>query len=166
MIYNDSCCFTGHRIIAEGALNNVLIGLYRTVVELYGRGIRYFICGGARGFDMYAAQTVMKLKRQYEDISLVMALPCRDQDALWNRREREDFAQIIAGADLIYYVSGDEYKKGCMQRRNIWMAEHARVCVYYKERDFGGTAFTVQYAGKRGCELFDVLSFEDTPCSM
>ena len=47
-------------------------------------GYVYFISGMALGFDMICAEIVLELKMKYPYIKLICAIPCKNQDKLWN----------------------------------------------------------------------------------
>ena len=49
------------------------------IKNLYEEGFREFYSGMAEGFDMIAAEAVLQLKEQYEDMTLVAAIPFRAQ---------------------------------------------------------------------------------------
>ena len=71
-----TCCFTGHRIIPAAVLPGLKEELEQAVREMVDRGVSRFLCGGARGFDTLAAQTVLQLKREYSTLELFLVLPC------------------------------------------------------------------------------------------
>ena len=47
----ETCCFTGHRKIPEEEREQLARRLEATVEELIRAGVRYFVAGGALGFD-------------------------------------------------------------------------------------------------------------------
>ena len=47
-----------------------------TITNVITEGVTDFYDGGAIGFDMLAAETVIELKTEYPDIKLHMLLPC------------------------------------------------------------------------------------------
>lgn len=76
-----TCCFAGHRDIPPESLPVLAAMLETTVHDLIADGIRYFYAGGALGFDTLAAETVLRLRDQFPQIRLILALPCREQIA-------------------------------------------------------------------------------------
>ena len=54
--------------------------LVRAITILYGKGVREFRAGGARGFDTLAALTILEFKENHPDVRLVLMLPCKHQD--------------------------------------------------------------------------------------
>ena len=67
-----TCCFTGHRIIK--ITPELVQRLRDAIVDVIGKGVMEFYNGGAIGFDMLAAETVIELKAEYPDIKLHMLL--------------------------------------------------------------------------------------------
>ena len=148
-----SCCFTGHRIIKADDKPDIFERTIAVIRELYERGITNFICGGALGFDMVAADAVIYLREyQLRDITLELVLPCRDQDMKWKNYERKKYAEILKQADKITYIA-EKYSPECMVRRNRLMVDKSIHCVAYIYKNFGGAASTVRYANDSDKQL-------------
>ncbi|MCX4372959.1 MAG: SLOG family protein [Dysosmobacter sp.] len=150
-----TCCFTGHRKLPFWGRRKVAAKLEKTIINLIDRGIRFFGAGGALGFDTLAAQTVLRLKKKYSDIKLILVLPCLTQARGWPTEDVEEYERIKAQADKVIYTA-QEYTKGCMHKRNRHLVDHSSVCVCYLTKDNGGTAYTVDYAEKRGLEIINL----------
>ena len=152
---SQSCCFTGHRSIPDDKYDELKTQLKETVSSLAERGMIYFYAGGAMGFDALAAAEVLLQKQKYPDIKLMLALPCRNQTDGWKDNDARLFEYIHERADSVIYTSL-EYSAGCMQKRNRFMVEASSVCVCYKTRASGGTAYTVRFAEKTGVEVINL----------
>ena len=94
-----TCCFTGHRKLPFWGRRKVAAKLEKTIINLIDRGIRFFGAGGALGFDTLAAQTVLRLKKKYSDIKLILVLPCLTQARGWPTEDVEEYERIKAQAD-------------------------------------------------------------------
>lgn len=149
-----TCCFTGHRTIPQKEWTAIENKTEEICLELIQRGIKYFMTGGALGFDTMAAQCILRLRTEY-DIKLIIAVPCRTQSKNWSEADREIYRRILELADCVTVLS-EEYTKECMLRRNRYMVQHSSVCVAYLKRMSGGTAYTVRYAADEGAELIFV----------
>ena len=57
-----SCAFSGHRILDD---NFDIKVLDREIKQLIDGGTEIFYCGMARGFDLIAAECVLKYKKKY-----------------------------------------------------------------------------------------------------
>ena len=148
---NRTCFFTGHRDIPEYVQHLINDKLLKTIDELYGKGYVNFICGGAVGFDTMAAKAVLERKKDL-DIRLVLYLPCKDQDKSFSPEQKAEYQAILECADEVL-VMYDHYVRGCMHARNRKMADDSSKCVAFCTEKTGGTAYTVNYADKKGIEI-------------
>ena len=145
IIKSKTCSFTGHRIIEKDVMVKLMSNLRETCEKLILQGFDTFISGGARGFDILAAETVLSLKSIHPHIRLVMALPCKNQTQGWGKADKERYEKILALAEQIEYIS-ENYFNGCMQIRNRFMINNSSICVAYQKNASGGTYSTVLYA--------------------
>lgn len=154
---NETCCFTGHRDIPTELYPNVKNALKKELFKVYAEGVRCFIAGGALGFDMICAKTVLELRETYEDITLTLAIPCHGHDAKWKESSKNELKRIVELADEVVYVS-EQYEKGCMFRRNRYMVDRSCICISYCTKSTGGSRYTVDYALSSGIEVTELSS--------
>lgn len=152
---NLTCCFTGHRDIKDEDVPEIKKNILAEVESLIKRGIIYYGCGGALGFDTIAAEAVIELKEKYNNIRLILVLPCRDQSNFWNSENKIKYEEIMKKADKVIYTS-DKYYKGCMQKRNRHLVDHSCVCIAYVRKNNGGSVYTLKYASENGHEIIFV----------
>ena len=150
-----TCCFTGHRRIPEKDYAVIKEGLEKIILELYNKGIRFFEAGGALGFDTLAAESVLRLRESCPELRLILVLPCLDQTKGWKAGDVERYEEIKRQADKTVYT-GQEYTPGCMHTRNRRLVDDSSVCVCYQTRSRGGTAYTVDYAKKKGLKAINL----------
>ena len=55
----ENCAFSGHRDISPEKVLPLVELLKRSIAYAYEQGCRSFFCGGAVGFDTYAAKEVI-----------------------------------------------------------------------------------------------------------
>lgn len=151
-----TCCFTGHRAFRPGELPHVRAALERHILTLHDeRGVRYFGAGGALGFDTLAAETVLRLRSALRpDLRLILVLPCMDQAVRWPLSDQEKYAQIKLQADKVV-VLARSYRTGIMHARNRHLVDHAGWCICYLYKSAGGTAYTVDYARRKGLAILN-----------
>ena len=152
----QSVCFTGHRNIPADEAEN-LKSLLKSTIEIYiRRDFKFFITGGAVGFDSMAAECISQLKQEGYDIYHILALPCRDQTIRWNDLSDLTFyKRMLGAADEVIYTSA-MYSKGCMHTRNRFMVDNSSVCIAYRTSEKGGTAYTCKYAKKEGLQIVNL----------
>lgn len=152
---SKTCCFTGHREIPPEKRTEIIGMLERIITSLYQKGVQYYGAGGALGFDTLAAQTILKLRKKYPDIKLILVLPCLTQTKGWKPEDVEEYERIKVQADKVTYTS-QEYTKGCMFKRNRHLVDNSSVCICYLTKNSGGTAYTVSYAKIQGIEVINI----------
>lgn len=152
--FNLTCCFTGHRVIASKDKEKLVLDLEKAVEEVINKGVKHFICGGAIGFDTLAANTVLKMKEKY-DVFLEIAVPCKDQDAKWNKKQKEEYQKILKSADKVT-VLFEEYVTGCMHFRDAFMVDNSDILISYYRGRQGGTQYTFMYAESRGLKIINL----------
>lgn len=155
----NTCFFTGHRTIPENKIKEITLRTRKQIYFHIARGYEYFVCGGAVGFDTIAAMQVARIRAGGAEISLILALPCRDQTAMWKSTEMLRLYQRIKGmADDIIYVN-DLFFKGCMKERNQFMVDCSSACItYFNEQKTGGTAQTVRMARKQDIAITNIYT--------
>ena len=152
-----TCSFTGHRRIEsahESKLSNLLS---RAIKYAYDNGCRKFITGGAIGFDTLAAREVIKFRISHPDVSLVLALPCVNQDENWSLAQRDSYSYTLSMADEVVYVS-EEYTDTCMRERNRYLAEECDMLIAYAARYASGAGQTVRMAKELGKQVYNLYS--------
>lgn len=142
-----TCAFRGHRIVANR--NEISKKLKETVSNLYDKGYRFFGAGGALGFDTLAALAVLKLKQKYDDMKLILVLPCINQIEKWKQPDIDLYEEIKKAADKVVYTS-QNYTSDCMLKRNRHLVDNSSIIVSYLTQNKGGTYYTVNYATKLG----------------
>lgn len=143
--------FTGPREM-KTAEETVRRRLNTLMAVLTTKGVFRYCCGGAKGFDLLAAETVMERKQTDPSLQLILILPYKPRA---QRPEADPYFHIKAQADQIIYTS-ETYFQGCMHRRNRQLVDRSRYCVALLERHQGGTFYTVQYALRQHAEVYDL----------
>lgn len=147
-----TCCFTGHRQIGAAVRKPLIAAVDMEIRNLYRKGYRYFIAGGAIGFDMLSEIEVLRAARFDRSVELILALPCRNQTALWKNNVEllKQYKDILGYARHVVYID-DLYREGCMRERNQFMVDHSSVCIAYYSGHFqSGAGQTVRMANAAG----------------
>ena len=152
-----TCCFTGHRIIK--ITPELVQRLKDTIIELIEQGVTDFYDGGAIGFDMLCAETVIELKAEYPDIKLHLLLPCPPEEQVkgWNKAQIARYNEILQAADSVTALS-EHYTEDCMKQRNKWLVELADCCICYCNNPRSGTGQTVRMAKDKGIDIINLFS--------
>lgn len=158
-----SCCFTGHRSSklpwggneADARCLELKRKLADALEELYGQGVRHFICGMATGCDMFFAEAVLALRERRPDVTLEAAVPCEEQDRRWTHGLSERYDRLLAECDSRTLVSR-AYTPECMMRRNRYMVDNAGTVLAVFNGSPGGTFNTLRYAVGLGRKIVEI----------
>ena len=153
---SKTVCFTGHRTLYEPR-QEVERRLETVVRSCIANGARTFITGGAVGFDTVAAQLILRLRSEFPNIYLALALPCppEQQTSRWTEVQKAEYYTIYQRADFVKIVS-DRYTSGCMFARNRLMVDRSGIPICYLRKNSGGTFYTVNYGKMNGIIQIDV----------
>lgn len=150
------CFFTGHRIISNDDKEFLFERIKNLVSELEEKGIYEFYAGGALGFDYIASKAVIEVKKKKPHICLRLLLPCYGSEKKWHHNQKYEFQMLKVHSDSIEYVSEEKYYDGCMQKRNITMAEQCGTCIAFCKNERSGTKKTMDYAESVGCLVINL----------
>jgi len=150
----ETACFTGHREM-KMATGEVKRRLSELLDILISRGVLFYGCGGAWGFDFLAAEMVIEKKKTNPAVKLILVLPCKDQDKGWRPEQQATYAYIKTQADKTVYTA-EKYFRGCMHKRNRHLVDNSKFCISLLEKHQGGTYYTFQYAMDKGLTIYNL----------
>ena len=153
---SKTCCFSGYRIEKmpfsandTAAADALCATLDRAVERAALQGYTRFLSGMSTGFDLWAAQAVLRARAHFP-VELLCAVPFDRQadqyPAIWKR----SFNQCLLAADRVYALSR-QYYPGCYAARNRFMVDASSLLICYFSGQPGGTAQTVRMA-EPACE--------------
>ncbi|MBQ9948050.1 MAG: DUF1273 family protein [Oscillospiraceae bacterium] len=151
-----TCSFTGHRVLKQ--TDELKNSLENEILKLIENGITDFYTGGARGWDMLCAETVLKLKTKYVHICLHLILPCppKAQMMKWTDSDKKRYDLILRCSDSVEIIS-ELYNDQCMRQRNIRLVELADIILcFYSNRIRSGTGQTIRLAQKKGIYIVNL----------
>ncbi|MCM1532802.1 MAG: DUF1273 domain-containing protein [Ruminococcus flavefaciens] len=161
LIKFQTVCFIGHRSQKlpwrfnkeDERCRVIKILIHSEIENAIQSGYNTFLCGMALGFDMICAETVFDLKKQYPNIKLIGALPCRTQDRKWQERDRERYKQLLNRLDDIRCIHNEYIGVECMLERNRYMVDNSSLMIALYNGLSGGTKSTIDYARKQGLKI-------------
>lgn len=124
---SEACCFTGHRpdklLRAE---EDIRLDLKEVILSAVDAGVITFISGMAKGVDVWAAEIVLEIKKDNDNIKLICALPNQE----WLQRCK----CLCDKADAVVII-GKDHHPGIYQLHNQWMllCEALHKTIYEKQ---------------------------------
>ena len=151
-------CFTGHR---PEKLNrsekSVLDGLETAIRQAIADGSNVFISGMARGVDIWAAEIVLRLRKEGANVKLICASPYEGFERGWSAEWQRRYNVILAAADLVRFICPG-YSRACFQIRNEWMVDHSALVIAVFNGQPSGTKNTIDYAKRKSVPCWNILS--------
>lgn len=152
--------FTGHRPQKLGGFNQnnpimtrVRNELFLTINDLIKEGVDTFISGGALGVDQLVCEIILSLKKNNNNIKLIIARPFPSQSKVWSFDQKKIFEKYLKSADKVVDVSSDPYSPYKMQIRNEWMIKNSDILVAVWDGSPSGTKNAIDFAVKQGKKI-------------
>lgn len=154
---NKTVCFSGHRpekLPGKGSADRPETEFIRNLLKTkintcVSEGYTRFLSGVARGIDLWAAQTVLEIKKINPGIELICVKPFENQGYNFPDEDKLLYEKIITEADYVICTS-PEYRKTCYYIRNCYMVDHAGMLIAFVNNYRSGTGQTINYAKKLG----------------
>ena len=157
------CAFTGHRPSklpwgydeSDPRCLALKSRLYDVLEAVCSTGVRSFVCGMAAGCDLYFAEALLSLRRDYPDIYLEAAVPYAGQADAWAPALRARYRRILLRCSE-QTVLRQTYSRECMMERNRYMVDKCSILVACCDGRPGGTLSTLRYAARLDKEIIEI----------
>lgn len=146
-----TCAFTGHRAMEQGYDTKDLLDKINKLIDI---GYDTFLVGMALGFDTLVFNLLEEV-RKTKNIRIIACIPCINQAYKFNKAQKIEYERMLDCANERIYV-GKEYTDKCMIKRNEFMVKNSSCLIAYVRRNYGGSAYTVKYATKKGVTVISV----------
>lgn len=142
---DSTCALSGNRQLAK---DFDIEKLKSTLESLIQSGYDTFLNGMAIGFDSVCFSVLHSLRKKYK-IKIIACIPCKNQNYKYTEEQNNVYKKMLTEADECILVS-ENYTKGCMQKRNMFMVDNCSALVVYQRKSIGGTKNTIEYAKRMG----------------
>lgn len=151
---SHTCCFSGYRpskmpfnIYDPAAVHALETLLDRAIDRAVAEGYDSFWSGMALGFDIWAAEAVIRAKKRHK-IRLLCAVPHEHQSDRYPPAWKKRYNVCLVHSDDVR-IFAPQYFTGCFAVRNRFMVDASSLLLCYYDGQSGGTAQTVAYAEKQ-----------------
>lgn len=146
--------FTGHRTYSTSEIERL-----ETVIEhLYSEGYTHFISGMAEGFDLAAAECVIRLKAHLKAIELECAIPFDGHIKTLNASDRERYKRVCQAADKVTILANESHPKVYFDRNDYLIEGADALICYYSGKRRSGTGYTVTKGLKKGLRTINLYA--------
>ena len=146
--------FTGHREYSAEQNNK----LEAAIRSLYADGYTTFMSGMAQGFDLAAAEVVLRLKGELTDLKLHCIIPFEGHISTLSRADRERYRDICNKADGVVTLASERNKSAYLVRNDYLVDNAEAIICYYSGKRRSGTGYTVTKAMKRGLRMINIYA--------
>lgn len=108
---------TGYRPHELGIFNDKHPGiaiikkaLYDQLYALADEGLEWVVISGQPGVEMWTAETVLALKREFPELKYSVITPFLEQEKNWNEQKQAQYLHIINHADFVTAVTKRPYE--------------------------------------------------------
>ena len=151
-----ACSFTGHRPERlEMSKEKVIAWLEEQIRKAVDDGYTDFITGMQRGVDIWAAEIVIKLRKENRNIHLISASAWNGMEKEWDPEWKKRYAKLLMGSDKIVYVGKTPGRQSFLDR-DYWMVDHSSRLIGVYTGAPGGTKRTIWYAKEKGLEVITI----------
>ena len=143
------CCFTGHRPLKLSlSETQARKWLEEQIDDAIAGGMTTFMTGMGMGVDLWAAETVLTKKAGNEAIRLIAVTPYPSFAAQWKDEWKDRYNRVWKAADYRVTMS-DRYDDGAVDKRNVWLVDHACLVIAFYNGEAGSTQRMLDYAGEK-----------------
>lgn len=146
-----ACALTGHRKLGQTFDRAAVKDVLKRLIEKENFSV--FYCGMALGFDTVCFQLLQELKAEGYALRVVACIPFEGQADRFSSENREIYEKMLEQCDRKYVLS-PAYTKYCMFVRNRFMVDRSDAVLAYLRFRPSGTAYTVDYAEKKGKPVY------------
>ncbi|WNC12130.1 DUF1273 domain-containing protein [Brevibacillus brevis] len=134
--------------------------LKRELVRFLEEDLEWVIISGQLGVEMWAAETVLELKKEYPHLKLAVITPFLNQEEKWKEETQDYYRNIVMQADYMNSVYQTPYQ-GAWQlgEKDKFLLSHSDgILLVYDEENEGSPKFLSKLAAKKA-ELGDYQVF-------
>lgn len=116
--------------------------------NFHNDGYTAYITGMADGFDLLAAEAVLSLRKELDNLRLACIVPFPTHGNSGNTDYKARYQHIKLSADFYYAVGTASYKSSFLRRNDVLLAQSSALICYYDGAQSGGTRYTIDKATK------------------
>lgn len=145
--------------------------LEKEIIHYIESGLEWVLIGGNLGIEIWAGETVSKLKINYSELKLGLLYPFAEFGENWNPLNNEKLKKIENSADFIGYVSKKTYYSAKqMQNHTDFILKHSDASLIVYDQDYEGkTLFffrDANYFSLKNNYIIRLITMDDLQNSM
>ena len=130
--------------------------LEKKILKAIEDGYTEFITGMKKGADLWAAEIVIKLKKEGFDIRLYAACAYKGVDNAWLNEWKTSFRYVLSNADDVIIVSKKAGKRAYLLR-DLFLVDNASRLIMVYGGEVGSAYKMMKYAKDSGVEVVSLV---------
>lgn len=157
----QTACFLGSTHLDPGQLQTAATRTRYILRDLLNSGVKYFGVGVTPGYDMLAAEMLIRLKnsRSGKRILLISVLPYPGWNEGWSSAEQAEARRILMKSKKVVYLA-QQPEEGLLAARDRHLLDGSGHCVCFCNQSTGHTADTLRYAIARKVQVHNASSWD------
>ncbi|MFC5451858.1 DUF1273 domain-containing protein [Paenibacillus aestuarii] len=126
--------------------------LHKKLLALLDEGLEWVIVSGQWGVEIWAAETVIELKRDYPALKLAVITPFLQQEENWSDEKKAIYSSVIGRADYVNSITKTKYEGPWQfkERDKFLLRNTDGILLVYDEETEGSPKFMKRQAEQVG----------------
>ncbi|MGZ0052532.1 DUF1273 domain-containing protein [Brevibacillus gelatini] len=128
--------------------------LKRQLTRFLAEGLEWVIISGQLGVEMWAAETVLELKKEYPRLKLAVITPFLNQEEKWKEETQDYYRHIVMQADYLNSVYQTPYQGVWqLQEKDKFLLAHSDgLLLVYDEENEGSPKYLNKLAATKAAQ--------------
>ena len=124
--------------------------LEKRLVSFLEDGLEWVIVSGQLGIEMWTAEVVLDLKKEYTELKYAVITPFLEQEKNWNELKQEKYRMIVAKADFHTSLTKRPYEAPWqfIEKDKFFMRNSDGMLIVFDEDNDGSPKFIKKSAEK------------------
>ncbi|MCT8137980.1 DUF1273 domain-containing protein [Anaerobacillus sp. CMMVII] len=125
--------------------------LEKRLLSFIDDGLEWVLISGQLGVELWCAEVVIELKRNYPQLKLAVLTPFLNQESNWNELKKEQYNRVLQQADFVDSITKREYENPSqLKLKNQFIIEKSDgLLVIYDDDKPGSPSYYITYAKAR-----------------
>lgn len=125
--------------------------LEKRIIGYIETGLEWVLISGQLGVELWCAEVVLDLKKQYPQLKLAVLTPFYNQEERWNDLRKEQYRLVLNKADYVESITKRPYENPSqLKLKNQFLVEKSDgILVIYDEEKHGSPSYYLTYAKVR-----------------
>ncbi|WP_108671235.1 DUF1273 domain-containing protein [Peribacillus acanthi] len=131
-------------------VNYIKKAIRKSLTPLIEDGLEWVLVSGQMGVELWGAEEVLSLKKEYPEIQLAVLTPYLKQEQKWNEQNQDYYHSIISKADYVDSISKKPYENPHQLRikNHFLLNKSDALLIMYDEERPGSPRYTYEDAKK------------------